>query len=223
MMRLFALLDLIPGGSIVHTVLGFVWSAVVAVLRWTFADWRQTAIVGLVLVVAQHALRIEPTLRARIDAAQVEARSARQAQTAAETTVGNLKAASQQAQVAQAANLTRVKADQAAITERTVDDYQARLAALRARAAALAGRLQGSAVAGNPGLSGTTNLPRAGTAASGTAGEAPDHGLPAARSGDGLACNPMNLRERLVASEQASQLDTLIDWAIGQSTVRTTP
>ncbi|EPR14184.1 hypothetical protein M527_29155 [Sphingobium indicum IP26] len=48
-------------------------------------------------------------------------------------TVANYRAASAEAQRQAQANVARVKADQAAITERTVHDYQARLAAVDAR------------------------------------------------------------------------------------------
>ncbi|GLV22025.1 hypothetical protein TomMM35A_18780 [Sphingobium sp. TomMM35A] len=48
-------------------------------------------------------------------------------------TVANYRAASAEAQRQAQANVARVKADQAAITERTVNDYQARLAAVDAR------------------------------------------------------------------------------------------
>lgn len=48
-------------------------------------------------------------------------------------TVANYRAAAAHAQRQAQANVARVKADQAAITERTVHDYQARLAAVDAR------------------------------------------------------------------------------------------
>ena len=57
------------------------------------------------------------------------------------TTVADTRAAATAARAADEVNITRVAAEQRAINERTKDDFETRLAAARARAAALAERV----------------------------------------------------------------------------------
>jgi hypothetical protein len=111
-------------------------------------------------------------------------------------TVANYRAAAEGARAADQANLGRVTAAQLAITERTADDYQARLAAARARAEQL--RRQSAATATDPGARGAAPVPGLAVAA-GKPAEAPRQD----RLPPGAA---------LLATEQAIQLDELIKW-----------
>lgn len=113
-------------------------------------------------------------------------------------TVRNYRAASAEATRQAEANVARVKSEQAKITEEITNDYQARIAAVRARAA----RLRNDP---DQGGSGATSLPAPGTAPGGPDGAAPDHGLSA--------------EERLIATEQAIQLEELQRWVREQSNV----
>ena len=117
-------------------------------------------------------------------------------------TVASYRAAAEQARAADAANAARVKADQAAINERTADDFQNRIAVARAAARSLR-RTAGSAT--DPGGGGTTPVP----------------GLPAAAPGaaESSADDRLSQPERLIATEQAIQLDELIKWVRAQGEV----
>jgi hypothetical protein len=117
-------------------------------------------------------------------------------------TVAGYRAAAEQARAADAANAARVKAEQAAINERTADDFQNRIAAARAAAR----RLQpGPVAATHPGRGGAAPVPRLPAAAGGAAQAAGEDGLPQS--------------ERLIATEQAIQLDELIQWVRAQVNV----
>ena len=117
-------------------------------------------------------------------------------------TVANYRAAADQARRTDAANAARVKADQAAINERTADDFQNRIAVARAAARSLR-RTAGPAT--DPGGGGTTAVP----------------GLPAAAPGaaESSADDRLSQPERLIATEQAIQLDELIKWVRAQGEV----
>ncbi|HEY8591881.1 MAG TPA: hypothetical protein VIL42_03335 [Sphingomicrobium sp.] len=123
--------------------------------------------------------------------------------TAFAATVANYRAAAERARAADAANLQRVAAEQRAISERTSNDYQARLAA----AHALAQRLRGAAAT-------APADPRAG-------GTAPMPGLPAAagRTAEGAGEDRLPVADALIATEQAIQLDELIKWVRAQAKV----
>lgn len=100
-------------------------------------------------------------------------------------------------------NLARAKAEQAAINERTADDFESRIAAARARA----GELQRNA--------------RAAQAHSGGGGTAPVSGLPATAQGaaQGAGEDRLPHADALIATEQAIQLDELINWGRAQAEV----
>ena len=131
----------------------------------------------------------------------------RQEEAAFSTTVADYRAAAAQAHAADEANLNRVAAEQAAINQRTVNDYQSRLAAARADAARLSsGRLRritqaaaDSRARGNPPL---PSLSASAGRAAQAAGE------------DGLSSD-----DALTATEQAIQLDELIKWIKAQTQV----
>ena len=103
-----------------------------------------------------------------------------------------------------AANAARVKAEQTAINQRSKHDYQSRIAAARAADQRLRGDQD----------------PATG---SGGGRAAPVPGLPAAagRAAEGPGDHRLSDRERLTATEQAIQLDALIEWVTAQSRVRT--
>ena len=117
-------------------------------------------------------------------------------------TVANFRKAQDEAEARQKANLARVAKAQEDITDETVTDYRARLADLHARYDRL--RAQG-----NRSASGNDRLPAVSDTAS-RVDEAPgENGLPAP--------------DALIASEQALQLDALINWVEAQSKVETSP
>lgn len=127
--------------------------------------------------------------------------SLRQQQVAAEqaahlATVATYRAAAEQARAADAANVARVQSEQARINERTSHDFQSRIAAARARSGQL--RRQAEGAASNPGGGRAAPVPALPAAAGGLAQAAGENGLPAT--------------DQLIATEQAIQLDALIDW-----------
>ena len=116
-------------------------------------------------------------------------------------TVAGYRAAAERARIADAANAARVKAEQAIINERTSNDFEARLAAARARADELRGKAAVSAT--DPGARGAPSVSSLSVAA----------GKPAQASGED------RLPDALLATEQAIQLDELIKWVRQQSDV----
>jgi len=119
-------------------------------------------------------------------------------------TVANVRAAADLARAADLANARRVAADQRAINERTAHDFEARLADARAHAQ----RLQHSAQAAadsNPGAGGAANLPH----------------LPAAprSAAQAAGADRLPVPDALTATEQAIQLDELINWVRAQAKV----
>jgi hypothetical protein len=136
--------------------------------------------------------------------AQLEAERTAHAQT-----IVNHQAAVIEARRLDAANVARVKAEQAAVTREITDGLEARLADARARH----DRLRAALAAGAGGRT-DAPVPGAGGPAA-RVDEAPGaDGLPAT-----LTAASLNLEERLLATEQALQLDALIDWIEGQAEV----
>lgn len=127
-------------------------------------------------------------------------------QAAFATTVANARTAADQARAADQANAARVSAEQHAITERTMNDFEDRLATARADAQRL--RLQPKGP-GDPGLGRNASMPGVPAAAGGAAQAAREDRLP---QGD-----------RLTATEQAIQLDELIKWVRKQAAVDNNP
>jgi hypothetical protein len=118
-------------------------------------------------------------------------------------TVANYRAAADAARAADEANLARVTAEQRAINERTSNEFQKRIAAARLAAQRL--REQFAGVAADPRSGAAAPLPGVPAAAEGPAEAARQDGLP--------------LSDRLVATEQAIQLDELIKWVRAQHNV----
>ncbi|WP_257540697.1 hypothetical protein [Sphingobium sp. CFD-1] len=91
--------------------------------------WWAIPMAALIAALTVTILKLEARTAER-DRWQTQASAEKQAY---DQTVANYRAASAEAQRAAVANVERVKAEQAQITERTVHDYQARLAAVDAR------------------------------------------------------------------------------------------
>ena len=126
----------------------------------------------------------------------------RKDQAAFATTVADYRAAADRARAADQANAERVAAEQAAINERTTNDYEARLAAARADAR----RLQlGAQAAADPGAGRGAPLPVLSAGSRGAAQAAGEDRLPQS--------------DALTATEQAIQLDELIKWVRSQAAV----
>jgi hypothetical protein len=124
-------------------------------------------------------------------------------QSAGARTIANYRAATEAARAADKANADRVAASQRIISERTSNDLETRLADVRARAL----RLQ---------------LENRAPAAAGRARGGPP--VPAARQAPGAPGGPtqengLSLTDRLLATEQAIQLDELIKWVNGQAAI----
>lgn len=125
-----------------------------------------------------------------------------QTKAAFDQTVAGYRAAAAQARAADAANATRVKAEQSVINERTADEYETRIAAARA----VAQRLRDN---------------QAAAADSGSRRGAPMPGVPTTASGTAQAPGEDRLPEtdQLIATEQAIQLDELVKWVRAQAAV----
>lgn len=119
-------------------------------------------------------------------------------------TVANYRVAAERARQADSANAARVKASQAAISERSAHDLESRLAAARSAAQRL--RRDAASPAADPGTRGATPL-SALSVASGSASQ-------------GTRQDELSRAERLMATEQAIQLDELIKWVRRQREVR---
>jgi hypothetical protein len=139
------------------------------------------------------------------DAARANDALFQQEKAAHVATVASYRAAADQARRADAANLARAKAEQAAINERTKNDFESRIASARARADEL--RRQSAGTAADPGAGRTTAVPGV---------SAPAGGAPQSSREGGFSD-----RDRLIATEQAIQLDELIKWVKAQSGVPT--
>ena len=155
------------------------------------------AILGLLLIVQKGETR-----HWRKQSGQYE-QLYKQEQAAFAGTVANVRAAAEQARAADRANARRVLADQAQINERTSHDLETRLADARARADRL--RIQAGGGSADPGRRGAAPVPAL-SAAPGRLAQA---------AGKDRLSHP----ERLIATEQAIQLDELINWVRRQHSV----
>ena len=124
-------------------------------------------------------------------------------QAAFAATVGNYRAAADRARAADEANANRVAAAQRAINERSVNDFEARLAAARAAAERLRLRPQ---AASDPRARGSTSMPGLPVTAGSAAQTSREDRLPQS--------------DALTATEQAIQLDELIKWVRSQAQVK---
>ena len=118
-------------------------------------------------------------------------------------TIANYRAAAEAARKEDLAHAGRVAAEQRTISERTTHDLEARLADARARAV----RLQlGQGTAGAAGGGRRAAAVPAAGAAPGAAGRSAEE-------------DRFSLSDRLLATEQAIQLDELIKWVNGQASI----
>ena len=124
-------------------------------------------------------------------------------QSAGARTIANYRAAAETARAADKAYAERVAANQRIISERTTNDLEARLAYARARALRLQLGSRPPAAAGGGRRAAT--VPAAG----------PAPGAP----GSAAAQDGLSLADRLIATEQAIQLDELIKWVKAQEAV----
>ncbi|MCA1199133.1 hypothetical protein K9B35_14240 [Sphingomonas sp. R647] len=174
---------------------------------WAFLGWRGTgALIALAAVTILNfqlaGARLE-TARARVELADER--------TAHRITVANVRLAAAQAKIADAENAKRVIAEQSRINQEVSRDYQTRLAGVRARADALRLQLQRAAPT-DPSSAADPRMPAAGTAAGGPDGAAAQDRLP-------LAIGLMDLEDRLIATEQAMQLEALQAWVRAQAAI----
>ena len=126
----------------------------------------------------------------------------RQEQGAFATTVADYRAAADRARAADQANAERVAAEQAAINERTSNDFEVRLAAARADAR----RLQLDAHA-------------AADSGAGRGASLPVLSAPSGAAAQAAGEDRFPRSEALTATEQAIQLDELIKWVRRQHSV----
>ena len=126
-------------------------------------------------------------------------------QSARAQTVANYRAAAETARAADQANVARVAAAQRTISERTTHEFETRLADARARAQRLQLSQRTPATVGGGGRA--APVPAAGAAPRAAGGAAEEDGL--------------SVADRLVATEQAIQLDELIKWVKAQAAVDT--
>jgi hypothetical protein len=118
-------------------------------------------------------------------------------------TVANYHAAAAQAQANDKSNAERVRAEQAAINQRSNNAFETRLADARVRAERL--RLEAPTAAADPGARGGPAVPGVPAAPGKLASAAAEDRLPAS--------------DALTATEQAIQLDELIKWVRAQHEV----
>ncbi len=127
-------------------------------------------------------------------------------QSARAQTIANYRAAAEAARKADGANAARVAVEQRTISERTTHDLEARLADARARALRLQLGNRTPATAGGGGRAAA--VPAASPATGSARGAAQEDRFP--------------LADRLIATEQAIQLDELIRWVKAQAAIDST-
>jgi hypothetical protein len=183
---------------------GGLWKPVHKALSWVFSDIRHAMIALLLFATAHDRWKTIPALRAEISSLTAKGK-------ACQRTVDNVRAAARQAAIRQKGNLVRVAAAHDAINRENVSALQSDLAGLRRRAELLAGQLRESTARTDTRSTAAAGLPGSVPASAGTAEAASDQGFSGA-AGTGCA-GAMTITERLIASEQAHQLDKLIDAA----------
>lgn len=180
------------------------------IFDWVTSDWRNGPLLMLGILALGHIFVIDPNLREQRDKVIGERNAER---TAHQKTKTDYREAQAEAARQEQKRIERVKAEQQEITDAVEADYRRQLAGLHARAERLREQLQsGTGVAG----AGTSiAMPRLSAAGSGSAEAAGDNGLPAAFDRD-----PAEQLERdVIATEQAIQLNALIDWLLKQNAI----
>ena len=153
-------------------------------------------IAGIALTVAFAALMGVQVHKTR--AAQHELAATNAKLVTAQQTIINYQQAAEKARQADAQNRARAEAEQQAVVERTKEDYEARIARARTDAQRLRDQLARPANPGSPGAAPVSDHRGAGPS---SPGASEDHGL--------------SIDERLIATEQAIQLDALISYVNG--------
>ncbi len=189
-------------------VIGDVLRGLSAVGKWLVSDWRNLAIAMVFPALLWSQWITVPGLRA--DVAETEASLAAE-QAAHLGTVDAFLDASKQAQKDAESNAQRVAREQETITDAITSDYRSDLAALRARF----DRLRAGTARTDPGRADAAGLPGLPDAAGRADAPAGEDRLPAAGG--------LSLGDALIASEQALQLQALVDWVNAQSAVRFVP
>lgn len=174
-----------------------------------FLGWRGALAVAALALCGVLSWQIA---RAQLATARAEVALADE-RTAHRITVANVRLAAAQAKIADAENAKRVIAEQSRITQEVSRDYQTRLAGVRARADALRLQLQRT-TATDPRSSADPGMPAPGATAGGPDGAAAQDRLPPAA---GL----IDLEDRLIATEQALQLEALQAWVRAQAAIDT--
>lgn len=142
-------------------------------------------------------------------------------QAAHAATVANYRAAAEQARRADAANAERVRRAQARINERTADDFESRIAAARARSRQL--QRQAGSAAADPRAGRAAPVPALSAAARAAHQAAGEDRLSASGHRPQAEIAPPGADDALIATEQAIQLDELINWVRAQAAVPQQP
>jgi hypothetical protein len=179
-----------------------------AAAKWLVSDWRNLFVTLFGLAALWQGWVIIPNLREDVAATE---QLLTDTQLAHLGTISNFIDASAEAERQAEANVARVTAEQERITDATLADYRADRAALLARF----DRLRAGAAAADPRRADPAGLPGAGNAPGRAAAPAGEDRLPSAGA--------LSLDDALIASEQALQLNALIDWVEAQSAVRFAP
>jgi hypothetical protein len=204
-------------GILAKLILGGKWLAgmIGRGLAWLFEKPVRLLIAGLAIALAWQVLVTAPGVRAERDDAlalaaerKIEAFNERQAH---RQTKMDYRAAQAEAATLEAARLARVTAEQQEISDDVVQAYRARLADARLRAGGLRRSADTPARERAAGATGGEPVPGAGDAAGRADQATGDRGLPAGDADD--------LDWRLTATEQAIQLDALIDWVLRQGAI----
>lgn len=180
--------------------------------NWVTEDWRNGPLLVASLAFAVNAFVIVPRVRA--DLARAEQTAVRE-KNAHDQTIERFRAATEAATQRNRNNILRIRTEQAVETGRIVDGYETRLAAARSRAAELDRVHRPAGAAGaDTGSAREGGAPRLSRTATRADEAAADHRLPA----EGPTVT-LTLSEALIATEQAIQLDALIDWVEAQAAI----
>jgi ribosomal 50S subunit-recycling heat shock protein len=161
--------------------------------------WKLAGFFGLALLVALYVLHLKGEIRHSEKEATRYVELFHAEQSAHRMTAANFQKATATAQAADAAHVVQIEREQAKVSQEVSNDYQIRLAALRARYDALRVREPGSAATADTSGRIGARVPQAGDPASG-----PDDGSPV----DPFACEANTL-----------QLGSLIDWVRQQTAI----
>ncbi|QPL39369.1 hypothetical protein IT881_15120 [Erythrobacter sp. A30-3] len=188
-----------------------IWRVLSAIFTWATSDWRHAAIIMLAAIALVQTFHTVPSLQSRVADRTAERDDER---TAHQQTKADYREAQVEAERQETARLTRVRQEQQEITDAVEADYRRQLAGLHARAEQLRGQIL-RAGAGSAGAGQSGAMPGFSDASSGPAEAAGNDGLPAAfdRSAAG------QLERDIVATEQAIQLNSLIDWILKQGAI----